>query len=408
MRDFNTLFSLHDKNGPPSNISSILQFRSVINELGLLDLPLLNRSFTWTNGRRRPTLERLDRAFISPGWLAQFPNSSWRALPRPRSDHYPLVLTAFSYLPSASLFRFESFWLNFSALPDILSTAWLPPATTSSSDPLHRFQTKISQVQHALKSWSTGLTTTLKSQSVLCLSWIDWLDIAEEIRILSGMERTLRPLLKERFEAIAALEEVRWRQRSRVLWLQAGDSNTKFFHRKANIRKSANHISSISDGRSILSSQVDIANHLFSFYSSQLGDSGSSQPSINLRVLYEDESASLSPLLQSFSLAEIKSAVFALSAEKAPGPYGLPLLFYHRFWGILKEDLLDVFTAFHEGSANLNDLNTSWIYPLPKKPVPLTAKDLRPISLVHSLSKIISKVLATRLQVFLPRLINPF
>ncbi len=44
--DFNTLLSLQDKNGAPSNIATILQFRAVINEIGLLDLPLLNRAFT--------------------------------------------------------------------------------------------------------------------------------------------------------------------------------------------------------------------------------------------------------------------------------------------------------------------------------------------------------------------------
>ncbi len=111
MGDFNTLFSVHDKNGTPSNFSEILLFREVINEIGLYDLPLSNRSFTRTNGRRNPTLERLDRAFVSTGWLSSFSHSTWRALSRSRSDHTPLILSAFLFLPAASLFRFEAFWL---------------------------------------------------------------------------------------------------------------------------------------------------------------------------------------------------------------------------------------------------------------------------------------------------------
>ncbi len=121
--DFNVLYSLQDKNGMPSNVSEIVQFRNAINEAGLLDIPLLNRSFTWSNGRVAPTLERLNRAFISDGWTAAFPNSSLRALPRPRSDHCPLVVSALSFLPSAHLFRFEAYWLRLPGISEVVSNA---------------------------------------------------------------------------------------------------------------------------------------------------------------------------------------------------------------------------------------------------------------------------------------------
>ncbi len=134
--DFNILFALQDKNGAPSNVSEILRFRGVMQELGLTDLPLLNRSYTWTNGRISPTLERLDRAFISPDWLASFPNTNLRARPRPRSDHTPLVVSASSFIPSASLFRFESYWLRYPACEKIISDTWNLGSTEL--DPLTR------------------------------------------------------------------------------------------------------------------------------------------------------------------------------------------------------------------------------------------------------------------------------
>ncbi len=109
--DFNVLLSHRDKNGPPSRVNDVLLFRNTVDALGILDLPISNKRYTWSNGRPNPTLERLDRALISRDWCQLFPRSSLRALPRPRSDHTPLLLTAHSFVPSSHLFRLEAFWL---------------------------------------------------------------------------------------------------------------------------------------------------------------------------------------------------------------------------------------------------------------------------------------------------------
>lgn len=69
---------------------------------------------------------------------------------------------------------------------------------------------------------------------------------------------------------------------------------------------------------------------------------------------------------------------------------------------------MDVFESFYQGSSYLSRLNSGWICPTPKNPTILLALDLRPISLIHNLGKIISKVLATRLQSVMNQLINLF
>lgn len=62
------------------------------------------------------------------------------------------------------------------------------------------------------------------------------LDVAQEDRPHSDTERDLRKLLKARLLGIAALERIRWRQRSRLTGIKCGDANTQLFHLRANGR----------------------------------------------------------------------------------------------------------------------------------------------------------------------------
>lgn len=135
--DFKVPLSVQDKNGPTASVTDILNFREVVHEIGLVDLPIQNKSFTWSNGRGVSTLERLDCTFISSAWLLVFPRSTLRALPRPRFDHTPLVLSAYTFIPHANQFRFESYWLRHPAVMDVVSMAW--NSILPNSDPVNLF-----------------------------------------------------------------------------------------------------------------------------------------------------------------------------------------------------------------------------------------------------------------------------
>ncbi len=250
MGDFNITLSTSDKNGPPSRTADILRFREVVNDLEVMDLPIYNKRFTWTNGRPAPTLVRLDRAFISREWQLWFLRSTLRALPRPRSDHNPILLTAFSFMPSSPIFRLEAFWLRHPGARQLVASTWDSPSLDL--DPARNFKAKLEAVAGALKVWSAGLSSSLSRQSDECLKWIEWLDRAEEHRHLLSTEWSLRVRLKIRFDEISLQMETKWRQRARVRWLKEGDANTRYFHLRASARKSKNFISGLMVGTRLL------------------------------------------------------------------------------------------------------------------------------------------------------------
>ena len=86
---------------------------------------------------------------------------------------------------------------------------------------------------------------------------------------------------------------------------------------------------------------------------------------------------------------------------KAPGPDGFTMAFYHHCWRVVEKDVLAVFEEFFQHCKFEKSLNATFIALIPKKNVASNIRDFRPISLVGSLYKILSNVLANRLKVVL-------
>ena len=49
--------------------------------------------------------------------------------------------------------------------------------------------------------------------------------------------------LRSQIEHLLSLEEISWRQKSRMLCIKVGDNNTKFFHKITNSHRRYNHLS---------------------------------------------------------------------------------------------------------------------------------------------------------------------
>jgi hypothetical protein len=63
--DFNLCRSPDDRNRPGGDLSAMFLFNEAISSLGLIELPLKGRCYTWSNKQQTPLLERLDWFFTS-------------------------------------------------------------------------------------------------------------------------------------------------------------------------------------------------------------------------------------------------------------------------------------------------------------------------------------------------------
>ncbi len=92
---------------------------------------------------------------------------------------------------------------------------------------------------------------------------------------------------------------------------------------------------------------------------------------------------------------------------KAPGIDGLPIDWYKSFWAELKEDLLEVLNeSLAEGRLPLS-CRRAVLTLLPKKGDLTDIKCWRPVSLLCSDYKLLSKVLANRLSGVMSCVIHP-
>jgi hypothetical protein len=87
-----------------------------------------------------------------------------------------------------------------------------------------------------------------------------------------------------------------------------------------------------------------------------------------------------------------------MPSDKAPGPDGFTGAFFKACWGIIKDDVTAAINSlFTLNAQGFEWLNSACIVLLPKKADTMGVTDFRPISLIHSIAKIFSKLLANRL-----------
>ena len=104
---------------------------------------------------------------------------------------------------------------------------------------------------------------------------------------------------------------------------------------------------------------------------------------------------------------EIFNAVKGLNPNKAPGIDGIPIEFYQKFWDIIKSEVINIVKNIITGKLLQHHQKKAIITLLPKGGDPTLLKTWRPISLICSDVKIISKILANRIKPILKNIISP-
>jgi hypothetical protein len=287
-----------------------------------------------------------------------------------------------------------------------------PGLPSISGSPNFVWESKLKVVKTTLKEWVKTSYTTPHQEKQERLEQLRQIQQKIEIDPVTEALMNQEKEAQQHLQATLRREEEHWRLKSRNLWIKAGDSNTSFFHRQAQSRRKKNTVTTIT---SSTGQQIDTYDQIkaeaFQHYNTlyQQPREESMQEEVdsllaNIPSLVSD--AENNQLTQEITEEEMCKAAWSLEPDKAPGPDGFPIRFFRHFWDVIKRDLKKMLNYTLRKQKIGGATNSTFLALIPKDSNPSNFTRFHPISLCNSSYKILTKIIANRLNPLLPKLIS--
>ncbi|XP_057770983.1 uncharacterized protein LOC130990768 [Salvia miltiorrhiza] len=376
--DFNAVLGAHERRGrrtPASRPCS--EFCSFIEDHDLIQSDSSGPFFTWTDRRRFPfPIESvLDRALFSQDFFDIWYSASALVLPRLGSDHSPILLKCQDTAspPAGRRFRFLNMWCSHEGFLDQVRASWSSPLDYAC--PMVRVMKKLKRLRPILKAWNRE---TFGNYNTAFADLQQDLSLLQENIDEQGYTEDLfdqEVSLQARLSTILLRKSEHLRQQSRVSWLSDGDRNTRFFHSMVKWRRASQSIKKLSIDGVTSDDPTAMAAHVVSFYEDLFMEpsSGAVDRSWIAGYIPHSITAAHAARLTSLPSAEdVREVVFSMDGNSAPGPDGFNGAFFQHSW---------------EADAVL-------------------VSDYRPIVLGNFFFKVITKILASRLNLVAAEIVS--
>ncbi|XP_051220216.1 uncharacterized protein [Lolium perenne] len=403
------MFASEKQGGQAKKQACMDKFRMALEFCELEDLGFVGDPYTWRNHSHcaaNYVKERLDRSVADLEWRTHFP--AYKAIngdPR-HSDHRPVIviLDPDPHLGSSHGVRerpkFEAFWLEEDQCEEVVHNAW-HLALLSGDVPI---RDAIRKVNSELHSWSKEVLGDLQNRIKKAMKDLNRC----RKRALSQEQVSLEHMLRYKLERLQDQKNTFWKQRAKANWLKDGDMNTSFFHGCASERKKVNLLKKLKSNDGIwVEGDENLRSFITNYYQNLFTSSAGTRESEFLAVVASVVTSEMNSFLRRpFTVEEVKTALVSMGDLKAPGPDGMPAIFYKRFWELIGAKVqLEVLGVLNGGPIPVGS-NEIVIVLIPKINKPERVKDLRPISLSNLVFKVVCQSIACQLKEVLEDIIS--
>ncbi|XP_056698699.1 uncharacterized protein [Spinacia oleracea] len=328
-------------NGAPVSWDDIKDFSECVGKCQLFELKSSGHLYSWHKGGDvNKTASRIDRCFGNGDLMSERGSVFSEYLNPSLSDHSPIIIKCISEVKGVEYhLGFFNYLVDHLEFLSLVERSWKDPVEGSV---MFSVWEKLKRIQHSDDS-------LLREEHNCTTVQRKWLNI----------------------------EEIALRQKSRLQWLNAGDSNNKFFFDTVKERHRVNRISKLTDdNNNKLVKPDEIQAEFLKFYGALLGTSVVVLPIIDptmrarATLIYSD----ISYLCQPVTDVEIDLAMQGIDGDKAPGIDGFNAIFFKKTWKVIKIDVYAIVKDFFAHKAMLAQVNSTTITLVPKVPNPYKVK----------------------------------
>ncbi|GAV86428.1 hypothetical protein CFOL_v3_29859 [Cephalotus follicularis] len=139
-------------------------------------------------------------------------------------------------------FKFLNFWSSSQEFIPTVQKVW---NETVSGNPLNRVHQKMRLLKSELKLFNNKFFNKPSSTVFHLREKMAILQTSLDANPSNSAARQDEKEVLEKLAHACSIEEMPYKQKSRVKWLKEGDSNTGYFHKMAALRRARNHITRI-------------------------------------------------------------------------------------------------------------------------------------------------------------------
>ncbi|XP_015948914.1 uncharacterized protein LOC107473841 [Arachis duranensis] len=321
MEDFNEIVHVEERQGTDVLPRSAEEFRSWIQDMHLVDLPLTNRKFTWFQGH---SCSRIDRALVSMEWLEEFLEARICSEPRGLLDHCPVILEYMGQRVGPRPFRSLDLWFTHEGFLNFVKEEWRGLGEM-------KFTDKLKALTVPLRNWHKSKFGDMDKKITRFEEEIKKIDDLVSTGVYDETMEARRKALVTCCERWYARKEVHWKQmsRSRLVRNQARIKIAIKEYYKELYQQDKSPLMSFRDG---LVSRIE------------------QEDSVNLEALPTPE--------------EIREAVWDCESSKAPRCDGYNMNFVKRYWAEIGPTTAVM--GFFQTSRLPTDSNITWVALAPK------------------------------------------